>query len=232
MKTKQVLEQIFPAGYNIEREGSVFSGIGETASGTVAIIGSSDHTVIGVQEALLLSRYLLKVIKETPKRPILLMVDNNGQKMALFDELLGLNQYLAFLAKLQDYAMRSGHQVIALVYGNSSAGAFIGFGLSAGHTYALPDADTYVMSLPAIARVTKLPLNYLKDLSTKIAVFAPGIQNFYLSGGLQEIWNGDLNLCLEKALTKEQKQDLRAKTGAARKGRPVAEKIIERVINA
>lgn len=227
-----LLTQLFPGGYKIDAEETVFYGEGQTSSGPVTLIGTTDHTVIGIKEILRLSRYFLQVMHDFPQRPILMLVDNNGQKMALADELLGLNQYIAHLLKLQDQARRLGHRIMALVYGNSIAGGFIAFGLCAGHTYALPDCNTSVMILPAIARVTKLPLEYLEKLSTTIPVFAPGVKNFFQTGGLNRIWDGDLNKFLEQALSQDQSVDHRAIDGAARGGRPMAAKITAMVTNA
>ena len=232
MKAQEVLSRIFPEGYEIQSSGAVFSGTGKTTSGPVAVIGTEGHPVLGISVLLKLSEVMLQVLRETPRRPILLLVDNDGQKMALEDELLGLNQYIAHLVKVQDMARRKGHPVIALVYGNSCAGGFIGFGLCAGHTYALPDSNTSVMILPAIARVTKLPLEYLEELSKTVAVFAPGVQNFERTGGVESVWDGDLNQCLEQALQKDQSADQRAELGAQRGGRPLSATVINRILNA
>ncbi|MFA6931547.1 MAG: biotin-independent malonate decarboxylase subunit gamma [Lentisphaeria bacterium] len=232
MTAQETLDKIFPAGYQLSCQDTIFSGTGSTTSGQVAIIGSEEHPVLGIQEILQLSKLLLQVLRNAPGQPILLLVDNNGQKMALEDELLGLNQYLAHLVKLQDLARRRGHPVIALVYGNSCAGGFIGFGLCAGQTYALPDSNTSVMILPAIARITKLPLEYLEELSKTVAVFAPGVQNFERTGGVESVWRGDLNQCLELALQKSQLQDQRAELGAQRGGRPLSAQVINKVLNA
>jgi len=232
MTLHKILPQLFPAGHQIEADGNVIYGEGRTASGPVAIIGTDNHTTIGLQEILSLSRRFIQVMKDTPGRPILMLVDNNGQKMALEDELLGLDQYIAHLIKLQDQARRRGHQVMALVYGNSIAGGFIAFGLCAGQTYALPDSNTSVMILPAIARVTKLPLEYLEELSKTVAVFAPGVKNFYQTGGLAGVWEGDLNACLEQALRADQSTDRRAELGAQRGGRQLAGEVIRKVVNA
>ncbi len=232
MTSKELLDRIFPAGYELKSEGTVIYGQGKTASGEVEIVGTRDHSVIGVDEILALSRQFLRIMKQTPAKPILMLVDNNGQKMALRDELLGLNQYIAHLVKLQDQARRRGHQVVALVYGNSIAGGFIAFGLCAGDTYAMPDANTSVMILPAIARVTKLPLEYLEELSKTVPVFAPGVKNFQLTGGLRGVWEGDLNACLEAALKSDQSRDTRPELGAERGGRKLAAEVIREFVNA
>ncbi len=231
MTFQELLNQIFPDGNKVVINDNIVHGEGSTASGTVEIIGTCNNATIGIREILLLSKRFIKVMQKNPGRPILMLVDNNGQKMALEDELLGLNQYIAHLVKLQDLARRQGHKVIALVYGNSIAGGFVAFGLCAGQTYALADSSTSVMSLPAISRVTKLPLEYLEELSRTVPVFAPGVKNFCQTGGLQGIWEGDLNECLEKALKEDQHTDRRAGLGAQRGGRTMAFDVARKIAN-
>ncbi len=228
MKLNILLDQLFPAGHQVAINDNIVYGSGESTAGTVAVIGT-ENTVIGVDVALALSRCFIEVMEKHPGRPILMLVDNNGQKMALSDELLGLNQYIAHLVQLQDLARRQGHKIIALVYGNSIAGGFIAFGLCAGQTYALPDSETSVMKLAAIVRVTKLAREYLEDLSKSVSVFAPGVENFYQTGGLEEVWQGDLAGKLAEALAKDQSIDQRAEIGMKRGGRPAAAKVINRV---
>ncbi|OGV35413.1 MAG: hypothetical protein A2020_06685 [Lentisphaerae bacterium GWF2_45_14] len=231
MTVNEVLNKVFPLGSKVEIENNIVSGEGRTAAGIVQIIGTCNNTVIGVDEILALSVKFLEVMRENPGRPVLMMVDNNGQKMALNDELLGLNQYIAHLVKLQDMARRNSHKVIALVYGNSIAGGFIAFGLCAGDTYALEGSNTSVMALPAVARVTKLPLEYLEELSKTVAVFAPGVKNFYLAGGLQSVWCDDLNQCLENALKEDQCSDMRSRIGMERGGRSAAWNMTQKILD-
>lgn len=232
MILQELLSELFPAGHKITTSGNVISGEGQCGSEVVRIIGTIDNALIGIKEIMELSRLFLEVMKNHPGQPVLMLVDNNGQRMALEDELLGLNQYIAHLVKLQDLARRHGHPVVALVYGNSIAGGFIAFGLCAGDTCALPDSNTSVMILPAIARVTKLPLEYLEELSKTVTVFAPGVNNFYKSGGLREIWEGDLHACLENALKRDQSIDVRGELGRQRGGRNMAAEIIRKIVDA
>ena len=231
MTLQELLKQIFPDGNKVIIDNNIVYGEGASVSGTVEIIGTCNNASIGIREILLLSKRFINVMRKNPGRPILMLVDNNGQKMALEDELLGLNQYIAHLVKLQDQARRMGHKVIALVYGNSIAGGFIAFGLCAGQTYALPESNTSVMILPAIARVTKLPLEYLEELSKTVPVFAPGVKNFHRAGGLHGIWEGDFNACLEKALKEDQSFDKRAELGAKRGGRTAAFDVFWKIAN-
>lgn len=232
MNLQELLPKLFPAGNSVTVADNIVSGEGRTASGAVSVIGTTNGTRLGIKELLALSRLFLDVLRNHPGQPILMLVDNNGQKMALEDELLGLNQYIAHLVKLQDLARRNGHPVVALVYGNSIAGGFIAFGLCAGDTCALSDSNTSVMILPAIARVTKLPLEYLEELSKTVAVFAPGVRNFFKTGGLREVWENSLDDCMERALCQDQSADVRAELGAERGGRPEAAKIIREIMNA
>jgi len=232
MDVGEVLKKIFPLGCEYSVENNIVGGEGRTASGVVEVIGTRGGTTLGVDELMALSEKFLRVIRKSPGCPILMLVDNNGQKMALRDELLGLNQHIAHLVKLQDFARRNSHKVIAVVYGNSIAGGFIAFGLCAGSTYALEDANTSVMALPAIAKVTKLPLEYLERLASTVAVFAPGIRNFILTGGLRDVWSGDLSQCLEKTLLDDQESDSRARFGADWGGRPLAWRITQKVVDA
>ena len=231
MTLHEVLDKILPLESEVEIENNIVSGEGRIESGIVALIGTCNNTVIGVNEIMALSEKFLEIIRTHPGRPILMMVDNNGQKMALRDELMGLNQYIAHLVKLQDIARRNSHKVISLVYGNSIAGGFIAFGLCAGAIYALEDSNTSVMALPAVARVTKLPLEYLEELSKTVSVFAPGVKNFYLAGGLRGIWKENLDKCLEAVLSEDQSSDTRSMLGQERKGRCLSWPLICKISN-
>jgi len=231
MNINEVLDKLFPSGHSVEVKEHIVYGEAQTASGKISVIGTNE-TYIGIEEILKLGDCFSEVMKKHPGRPILMLVDNNGQRMALKEELLGLSQYIANLVKFQDCARRAGHKLISLVYGNSIAGGFIAFGLCAGRTYALKGANTSVMNLPAIARVTKLKLEYLEELSKSVPVFAPGCENFHKMGGIQEIWEDNLPACLEKALAEDDSEDNRTELGMKRGGRVMAKKIIESIINA
>ena len=51
---------------------------------------------------------VLDVVRDHPSRPILLLVDTQGQRLSHRDELLGINGYMAHLAKCLDLARRQG----------------------------------------------------------------------------------------------------------------------------
>ena len=85
------------------------------------------------------------------------------------DELLGINGYMAHLAKCIDLARRSGHRILGLVYSHAVSGGFLASSMLADICYALPEAEIRVMNLPAMARVTKIPLERLTELSACLA---------------------------------------------------------------
>ena len=61
-------------------------------------------------------------VRTARRAPILVLVDSDSQRMSRRDELLGLNEFLAHLAKALILADLSGHPTIGLLYGHSAAG--------------------------------------------------------------------------------------------------------------
>ena len=123
----------------------------------LTVIGTTDHAPIGVELALAQARVVLDTVAQHPGRPILLLIDTQGQRLRRRDELLGINRSMAHLGASIDLARRRGHRVIGLVYDQALSGGFITSGLIADACYALPEAEIRVMRIPAMARVTKLP---------------------------------------------------------------------------
>ncbi len=235
MKLDEVLKNLFPAGSSVEVKGSVLSGeakVGTEDATTVAILGTTDNAFIGLEEILALAQGFEEVMRDHPGRPVVLLVGNNGQRMALREELLGLFEYIANLAALQDMARRRGHKLLAVVYGNSVAGGFIACGMCADRIYALADAQTSVMNLPSIARVTHLSQDFLERLSLTLPIFAPGLENFQKMGGIHEIWDSNGASSLEAALAACAPDDNRAALGKQRSGRTLALDLISMVASA
>src|SRR3546814_1022915 len=56
-------------------------------------------TEVGVDQALAMARLVLDTVKQHPQRAILFLLDTRGQRLRKRDELLGLNGYMAHLAK-------------------------------------------------------------------------------------------------------------------------------------
>jgi malonate decarboxylase gamma subunit len=190
-----------------------------------------DHG-IGVQLALAQARVVLDTVAQHPGRPILILIDTQGQQLRRRDELLGINRAMAHLGTCIDLARRRGHRVLGLVYDQALSGGFITSGLIADACFALPEAEIRVMRIPAMARVTKLSEDRLAELSQSNPVFAPGVQNYVAMGGVRGLWEGNLPAALRDALANTSAADQRAQDGAERGGRLLAAAVAQRVLAA
>jgi malonate decarboxylase gamma subunit len=224
-----LLDALFPRGHAITVTDSVLTGTASTDDGEVTVIGTTDKIEVGVDHALVLAETVLASTAEYPQRPIVMLVDTAGQRLARRDELLGINGYFAHLAQTLDLARRRGARLVTLVYGESVSGGFLSFGLMADHIHALPDAQVRVMDLRAMARVTKQPLEKLQALSQSSPVFAPGVENYVAMGAVQSVWHGDLAQALLDALRAPADGDRRAQRGAERGGRTLAARVAAQV---
>ena len=229
MKSELLLKELFPLGHSVENRESVLTGTGTTGKGEIAVIGTTDHLAVGVETALTLADFVLKTINDYPERPILMLVDTQGQRLSLKDELLGINGYLAHLVKCLELARQRGHQLITLVYAEAVSGGFLSFGMMADEIHTLADAKVRVMNLAAMARITKLPLEQLEELSRTSPAFAPGIEHFIELGGVQTVWQKPLAEQLIKVIGREVGIDQRRQYGFMRQGRKLAQPISQRV---
>jgi len=154
MDTRALLDRLFPQNHDIAFDDNFFSGTGRNAETTVAVIGTVDAAPIGIELALRMAGEVLRVVRDHPGRPILLLVDTQGQRLSRRDELLGINGYMAHLAKCIALARNEGHPILGLVYSQAVSGGFLASSLLADRCFALADAEVRVMNLPAMARVT------------------------------------------------------------------------------
>lgn len=221
---------LFPQGAHIDEAQQVLTGEGRSGSDTVAVVGTTGHVPIGVETALAQARFILETVRAHPGRPILILVDTQGQRLRHRDEMLGINGYMAHLGKCVELARRSGHRIVALVYDQALSGGFITSGLMADACYALPDATIRVMGLPAMARITKVPEERLTELAQDNPVFAPGPENYLRMGGIQAIWRGDLAAALTDALALQSDGDVRSALGLARGGRGLAQRVVDAIV--
>ncbi|PJI53600.1 biotin-independent malonate decarboxylase subunit gamma, partial [Methylobacterium radiotolerans] len=164
MTLAEILASLFPQGHAVAVRDGLVSGTGPFAGGRMHVVGVDGDTPLGTDGALVLSRPARRRAVGD-RAPILVTVDSDSQRMSRRDELLGLNECLAHLAKALLLADRSGHPTIGLIYGHSAAGAFIATALATRVLAALPGANPSVMDLPSVARVTKLPLEKLQDMA-------------------------------------------------------------------
>ncbi len=230
MDWQTLAAHLFPRGHAITEADNFLSGSAQAGEQTVAVVGTTGHAPIGVEIALAQARFVLQTVRQHPGRPILMLVDTQGQRLRHRDEMLGINSYMAHLGKCVELARRQGHKVIALVYDQALSGGFITSGLMADACYALPDASIRVMGLPAMARITKVPEERLIELAVDNPVFAPGPVNYLRMGGLQDIWSGELAAQLEQALAASSGGDLRSLLGQARGGRKLAQRVIDAIL--
>jgi malonate decarboxylase gamma subunit len=222
--------RLFPGGHSIIEQDSFLSGTAEVAGKPVTVIGTSDHAPIGVEIALAQAAAILETVREFPARPIVILIDTQGQRLRYRDEMLGINSYMAHLGKCIDLARRRNHPVIGLVYDQALSGGFITSGLMADACYALPEATIRVMGLPAMARITKVPLDRLTELAQDNPVFAPGAENYYRMGGIEGIWEGDLAVHLADAIANAVSTDRRSASGLARGGRKMALPVAQTIV--
>jgi len=232
MQWNSLVTQLFGPYHGMREDGDFLQGEVIFDGEPVAVIGTTNHAPIGVRLALAQARVVLDTIAQHPGRPILLLIDTQGQQLRRRDELLGINRAMAHLGASIDLARRRGHRVIGLVYDQALSGGFITSGLIADACYALPDAEIRVMRIPAMARVTKLPEEKLTALSESNPVFAPGVQNYVAMGGVRALWRDDLQACLREALAHTPTDDRRAHDGAERGGRQLAAAVVQRVLDA
>jgi len=232
MNWQALAQALFGEAHRIERSGDVLSGTADLQGQTLSVVGTTDHAAIGVETALAQARVILETVQHHPGRPILLLVDTQGQRLRHRDELLCINRYMAHMGCCVDLARRSGHRVIALVYDQALSGGFITSGLMADTCHALPEAEIRVMRLPAMSRVTKIAEDVLEALSLSNPVFAPGVENYVAMGGIASLWRGDLQASLLAALADGNVRDERAKLGAERGGRRLSADVTRRVLAA
>lgn len=222
--------QLFPLGHTVTEQDGFLSGTARIDQHTVTVFGTTDHAAIGVEIALAQAHAVLATVRDFPQRPIVILVDTQGQRLRHRDEMLGINSYMAHLGKCIELARQRGHRVIALVYDQALSGGFITSGLMADACYALPDATIRVMGLSAMARITKVPEDRLIELAKDNPVFAPGPENYYRMGGLQAIWYDDLAASMSQALATADPIDRRNALGLQRGGRKMAHSVAAMVL--
>ena len=229
MTAAELLLSLFPAGHSVREEGSLLLGSGASPGGEVAVLGTAQGLEVGAEEALALAAFVLDVVRRHPGRPLLALLDSRGQRMSRRDEILGLNGYLAHLAAALELARRRGHRLLSLVYGEASSGSALALGFMADEVHAVEGARLWVMNLPAMARVTKIPLERLAEVSRTSPVLAPGLDNYVRLGAVESVWQPPLAAALSQALGREAGPDRRSERGEERGGRLLARSVAEGV---
>jgi malonate decarboxylase gamma subunit len=224
-----IADRLFNGGHDIAATGDLLAGTGRCGDAVFSVVGSTNHAEIGVELTLAMAKRVLDTIRNHPGRPILFLVDTQGQRLRHRDELLGIHRYMGHLAQCVELARARGHPVLALVYDQALSGGFLASGMMADLCAAMPEAEIRVMNLAAMARVTRLPEERLRALAATSPVFAPGAANYVQMGAVDGLWDGDLAAHLTAALRDAATTDLRRDLGNARGGRSLAATIAGRV---
>ena len=142
------------------------------------------------------------------------------------------------MASCVDLLRRSRHPNLAIILGEAVSGGFLSYGLMANQIFALQSSQVKVMDLNAMSRVTKIPLEKLQSLSQTSAIFAPGVENFYKMGAVDDIWLEIDEHLVENAIELQQTHlddfltDNRRYVAKDREGRLLCNEIIESVLSA
>lgn len=228
--TEQILDTLFSGTAKLAKHGDLVTGEAIFDGRPIAILGTANRAYIGADTALAMARFVLDVMRDAPGCTILIIVDNSGHRLGRWDELMGNNGCLAHLTKCLDLARRRGHRVIGLVNELAVSAGFMALGMATDACYALPAAEVRVMALNAMARVTRVPLERLEELSKTSPVLGPGAENYLRVGALKAIWDGDLKAHLRQALAATpDPSDARCARGAERGGRKEAQSVARMV---
>ncbi|NHN89752.1 biotin-independent malonate decarboxylase subunit gamma [Acetobacter conturbans] len=238
MTPDDLLASLFP------KKHAVVAGPHNTLSGTatldddqtVEVLGITGGTPLSPEIAIQLAGRVLEIINSGSKTPIVFLLDTASQRMTRRDEMLGLNEYLAHLAKVIVLAGTIGHRTVGILYGTAAAGAFIATALATQTLITVDGALPSVMDLPSIARVTKLPLEVLQQKAETTPIFSPGVPALAATGAVFETWPSDRTDFPERLksilTTNDGQTDLRDRLGEKRGGRKVARDIAQRVAMA
>lgn len=209
--------------------------------------------LMGLEEGLKMAYavYLtIKADKNKPlaeKRPIILIVDTPGMSPGKVEEIIGIYKSTGAYQLASAEARRLGHPIVAMVIGRAISGGFLCHGLQADRILALSDEFgimIHVMPLIGIARVTKINIMLLEELSKGNPVFASGVRHFHNLGGVDRIVPAveDMRVCIEAQIAEIRKAKADGKTdevgpwsrlmsGIRRGGRKTSEKVIELMEN-
>ena len=80
MDWKKLAETLFPLGHSIVEQNDFLSGSAQVGDQMVSVIGTTGHTPIGVEIALAQARAILHTVREFPGKPIVMLIDTQGQR--------------------------------------------------------------------------------------------------------------------------------------------------------
>lgn len=216
-------------------EDHYFEGRAVVGGETITVIGTTQRAEVGVDLCLRMAAAVLDAVRNRPQQAIVFFLDTQGQRLRRRDELLGLNGYMAHLAKCVEIARGHGHPLLSVVHGEAVSGGYLTTGMMADACYAVTGAEIKVMNLPAMARITKVPLERLEELAKQSPVFSPGVENYLAMGHLKAVWPDRYGERLATALQELRSEasaaagDTRMALGLERGGRTAAAQIADRL---
>ncbi|CAB3773182.1 biotin-independent malonate decarboxylase subunit gamma [Paraburkholderia humisilvae] len=234
MSHDELLSALFPDGVALQPDDmGIIEGEQKLMDGaTVSVIGLVNGDPVGAEQAIHLAACVLRHINMHAGRPLVSIINAGSQLMSRREELLGLNEYLAHLAKSMYMASTTGSYTVSILYGTAAAGAMIATAMATDALIAVAGAAPSVMDLPSISRVTKLPLERLEKMSQGTPIFAPGVEPLLNMGAIAEEWHtpDEFAARLQGLLAVGQPNvDSRDELGVRRHGRLTAERIARRV---
>src|ERR1700752_4508956 len=101
MTLDEILKGLFPSGHDVKTSAAgLITGTGERKQGvSIAVIGVANGAALGTAGVLPLAEEVLQEVAKGGDTAILVRVHTQGQLMARRDEMIGLNECLARLAK-------------------------------------------------------------------------------------------------------------------------------------
>src|SRR3569833_773291 len=226
---ERLFSDLFGETYKVDFDGSLLHGEATFEGKAIAVLGMSERAYISASLALEQARIVLDVMRDHPGRAILLVVENSGQKLSLFAELIGNNGYIAHLSTCLDAARRRGLLVFGFVLDLAISGGFMATGMATGDCYACEGAELRVMAPEAMSRITRIPLERLSELTKSNPILGPGVANFERIGAIVSVWSGDLRVHLHNALVSPDRKKPRRELGEQRGGRQFAAKVARAV---
>lgn len=233
LKYQDLLNILF-ASNNITLKNNVITGNAQFNNKDFAVVGVVNEAQLDNQMSCQIAKFILEQIQKSPNTDFIIIIDSGGQMTTRHAELIGLNRYLAHVAKVIHVSRNMGNRFFGLVSGKALGGAFIATALNCEKLYALGSAEIAVMWLEAMSRVTKIPLEKLQELSKTSAIFAPGAENFVKLGVVEKIL--DPKDFMPQVLIDLQDKNIDInhwrKNGLSRNGRTLSAPVLEKVLNA
>src|SRR6202167_4682743 len=140
MMLAEILSSLFPNGHDVVLEHGLLFGSGTRPRGAAIVIGVGGRAAARGGESRGPARQVPEALRAGGTDPILVLVDSDSQRMSKRDELLGLSEFLAHLAKCLIYADAQGHPTVGLLYGHTAAGGFLATALATRTLLAAPRA--------------------------------------------------------------------------------------------